>query len=36
MQVSVTFDGKLPRVGTNTMRQKTKFDAVLDPSLPAR
>ncbi|NTV03086.1 MAG: OsmC family protein [Chlorobiaceae bacterium] len=36
MNVSVTFDGKLPLVGSNGKKQKTRFDATLDPAAPAR
>jgi putative redox protein len=36
MLVTVTFDGKLPLVGSNERKQKTRFDAMLDPSSPAR
>ncbi|NTU94270.1 MAG: OsmC family protein [Chlorobiaceae bacterium] len=36
MHVLVTYNGKLPLVGSNDKRQKTRFDATLDPSEPAR
>ena len=36
MHVSVTYDGRLPLVGSNGKKQKTRFDATLDPSTTAR
>jgi putative redox protein len=36
MHVSVTYDGKLPLVGSNEKKQKTRFDATLDPASPAK
>ncbi|NTU69038.1 MAG: OsmC family protein [Chlorobiaceae bacterium] len=36
MLVSVTYNGKLPLVGSNEKKQKTRFDATLDPAAPAK
>ncbi len=36
MHVTVTFDGKMPLVGVNEKKQKTRFDASLDFTGPAK